>query len=47
MPGYRAEIPFEQGAREIVAWYDEDPARQRAGMRLDAVMDKIVETYRL
>ena len=47
VPGYRAEIPFEQGAREIVAWYDEDPARQRTDLRLDAVMDKLVETYRL
>lgn len=27
VPGYRAVIPFEQGAREIVGWYDADPAR--------------------
>ena len=47
VPGYRAEIPFDQAAREIVAWCDEDPARQRADMRLDAVMDKLVEIYRL
>ena len=47
VPGYRAEIPFEQGAREIVAWYDEDPARQQADARLDAVMDKLVAAYRL
>ena len=47
VPGYRAEIPFEQGAREIVGWYDEDPARQRADARLDAVMDKLVAAYRL
>ena len=47
VPGYRAEIPFEQGAREILAWYDEDPARQQTDRRLDAVMDKLVETYRL
>jgi len=47
VPGYRAEIPFEQGAREILAWYDEDPARQQTDLRLDAVMDKLVETYRL
>jgi hypothetical protein len=46
VPGYRAEIPFEQGAREIVACYDEDPGRQRADQRLDAVMDKLVEPYR-
>ena len=47
VPGYRAEIPFEQGAREIVGWYDEDPARQRADARLDAVMDKLVAAYRI
>ena len=47
VPGYRAEIPFEQGAREIVGWHDEDPARQQADARLDAVMDKLVAAYRL
>jgi nucleoside-diphosphate-sugar epimerase len=46
VPGYRAVIPFEQGAREIVAWHDEDPGRQRVDERLDAVMDKLVAAYR-
>jgi nucleoside-diphosphate-sugar epimerase len=46
VPGYRAVIPFEQGAREIVAWYDADPARQRVDTRLDAVMDKLAAAYR-
>jgi nucleoside-diphosphate-sugar epimerase len=46
VPGFRAVIPFEQGAREIVAWYDEDPSRQQVDARLDAVMDKLVSTYR-
>jgi len=46
VPGYRAVIPFEHGAREIVAWYGEDPARQRTDARVDAVMDKLIETYR-
>jgi len=46
VPGYRAVIPFEQGAREIVAWHDEDPARQQVDERLDAVMDKLVAAYR-
>ncbi len=31
VPDFRPVIPFEQGAREIVAWYDEEPARQRVG----------------
>jgi nucleoside-diphosphate-sugar epimerase len=45
VPGYRAVIPFEQGAREIVGWYDEDPVRQQADTRLDAVMDKLAAAY--
>ena len=27
-PAAAPTIPFEQGAREIIAWYDADPARQ-------------------
>ncbi len=46
VPGYRAVIPFEQGAREMVGWYDEDPVRQQADSRLDALMDKLAATYR-
>jgi len=46
VPGYRAVIPFERGAREIVAWYDEDPARQQVDTRLDAVLDKLAAAYR-
>jgi nucleoside-diphosphate-sugar epimerase len=46
VPDYVATIPFEQGAREIVGWYDEDPARQQADAQLDAVMDRLVEAYR-
>ena len=45
VPGYRAVIPFEQGAREIVDWYDADPDRQQADARLDAIMDKLVQAY--
>lgn len=47
VPDYRATIPFEQGAREIVAWHDEDPARRSVDARLDAVMDGLVERYRV
>jgi len=46
VPEYRATIPFERGAREIVAWYDEDPARQHVDPRIDAVMDKLIGAYR-
>ena len=46
VPGFAATIPFEQGAREIVDWYDADPTRQLVDDRLDAVMDQLVEAYR-
>jgi nucleoside-diphosphate-sugar epimerase len=45
VPDYRAMIPFEQGAREIVAWHDEDPSRQQADPRIDRAMDKLIDIY--
>jgi len=46
VPGYRAVIPFEQGAREIVAWHDEDPSRQRIDAGVDALSDKLARAWR-
>jgi nucleoside-diphosphate-sugar epimerase len=45
VPGWRAVIPFAQGAREIADWYLADPARQVTDVRLDAVMDKLAATW--
>jgi nucleoside-diphosphate-sugar epimerase len=36
---------FVQGAREIVAWHDEDPARRTVDARLNAVMDVLVQRF--
>ncbi|MFC7483537.1 NAD-dependent epimerase/dehydratase family protein [Luedemannella flava] len=47
VPAYRAVIPFEQGAREIIAWYDEDPARQQVDAKLDALTDDLVARFRV
>jgi nucleoside-diphosphate-sugar epimerase len=46
VPEYVATIPFHRGAREIVDWHDEDPARQAVDERLDAVMDRLVAAHR-
>ena len=46
VPGYRAVIPFEQGAREIVAWHDEDPSRQRIDAGVDALSDQLARAWR-
>ena len=47
VPGWRAVIPFEQGAREIADWFLADPARQVTDARLDAVMDKLAADFGL
>ena len=46
VPDYVATIPFEQGAREIVAWHDEDPARRAVDEKLNATVDRLLELAR-
>jgi nucleoside-diphosphate-sugar epimerase len=45
VPDYMATIPFEQGAREIMAWYDADPSRQGVDEELDRTIDAILRAY--
>jgi nucleoside-diphosphate-sugar epimerase len=45
VPGWRAVVPFERGAREIVRWYTEDPSRQVVDQKLDALMDKLAADF--
>jgi nucleoside-diphosphate-sugar epimerase len=45
VPGYKASIPFKQGAEEIVEWYDSHPEYQIVDHHFDAMLDKIFEEY--
>jgi nucleoside-diphosphate-sugar epimerase len=45
VPDFAATIPFSQGAREIVAWFDADPARQVVDEQVDDLIDKIIAAY--
>jgi len=45
VPDFHPIIPFAQGAREIVAWHDADPARPVMDAALDARMDEIIRRY--
>jgi len=45
VPGWRAVVPFERGAREIAGWFLADPARQVTDQALDTVMDKLAATW--
>lgn len=42
VPDYQPRIPFFQGAQEIVAWYEADPARQVVNPHFDALTDRII-----
>jgi len=42
VPGFAAEIPFAEGAREIVAWYDAHPDARRVDADFDALVDRII-----
>lgn len=46
VPEFQCTIPFWQGAREIMAWYDADPTRQRVDSAMDATMDALVARFR-
>lgn len=39
---FQPRIPFWQGAREIIAWYDADPARQVVDTEFDALQDRLI-----
>ena len=46
VPGFVATIPFAQGAREIMAWFDADPARQVVDPQWNELYDRIITAYR-
>jgi nucleoside-diphosphate-sugar epimerase len=43
VPDFHPRIPFWQGAQEIIAWYDADPARQTTDAYYDALQDRLIE----
>jgi uncharacterized membrane protein YeaQ/YmgE (transglycosylase-associated protein family) len=46
VPGFVATIPFHRGAREIVAWHDEDPARRQVDAGLNTALDELADQFR-
>ncbi|MFA7711460.1 MAG: NAD-dependent dehydratase, partial [Candidatus Neomarinimicrobiota bacterium] len=47
VPDFKAEIPFEQGAAEIMQWYDADPNRQVIDNTVDLLIDEIIRRFEL
>jgi len=46
VPDYQAMIPFHEGIREVLAWYDADPARRTIDERFDYQIEQVLATYR-
>ena len=44
--GWEAKIPFAQGAREIVAWYEEDPSRGKVDPEVNRREDEMCQLQR-
>ena len=44
-PGFAAAIPFSIGVREIIAWYQADPARQKVDAGFNQIYDRIIQAY--
>ena len=45
VPDFAATIPFSQGAREIIDWFDVDPARQVVDEQANQLTDEIIAAY--
>jgi len=45
VPDFNAQTLFNEGAREIVAWYESDPMRQKIDNRLNDLMEKILKDF--
>jgi nucleoside-diphosphate-sugar epimerase len=45
VPDFRATVPFEQGIRRAIAWFDADSARQQIDDEANARWDKLIYAY--
>jgi len=45
VPGYSATVPFGQGIRRTLAWFDADPVRKQIDEEANAKWDKLIDAY--
>ena len=45
VPGYCATVPFAEGIRRTLAWFDADPARKQIDDDANAKWDRLIEAY--
>jgi nucleoside-diphosphate-sugar epimerase len=45
VPGYTAVIPFAEGIKKTIQWFDEDPSRKFINEHNDTLIDGLLEAY--
>lgn len=45
VPGFQAVIPFREGIRRTLAWFDADESRRRVDEKVNQEMDRILAVY--
>jgi len=45
VPGFCATVPFAEGIRRSIAWFDADPARKQIDEEADALFDRLIDAY--
>lgn len=45
VPDFRTRVPFAEGIRRTVAWFDADPRRKVIDEAANAVWDKLIDAY--
>ena len=45
VPGLEAKIPFAEGVKRTIAWFDADPSRSAPSVKTNAQMEAILEAY--
>jgi nucleoside-diphosphate-sugar epimerase len=45
VPGYRARIPFREGIRRTLAWFEDSPERMKSDGGTDRLLDRLIEAF--
>jgi nucleoside-diphosphate-sugar epimerase len=45
VPGFGAKVPFCEGIRRTIAWFDADPGRREIDEAANAAWDKLIDAY--
>ncbi len=45
VPDFQPTVPFAEGVRRTIAWFDADPERRQVDVEASAAWDRVIDTY--